>query len=128
LLNVRPVYQIPPEVEIGEGFTLKHQGFGVVVNRATVIGDHVTIYQGVTIGRRDAALVPLEDSPFEKIVIGDHAVIFAGAVVLGGPGVTRIGTGAVIGANAVVLGSVGDGEIWAGNPARRVGVRDGFAP
>jgi serine O-acetyltransferase len=120
-----PPYLIPPEVQIGRGLTLKHRGLGVVVNKRTVIGDHVTIYHGVTIGRKDA-LVPAEESDFEQIVIGDHAVLFPGAVVLGGAGVTRIGTGAVIGANAVVLGSVGDGEIWAGNPARRVGLRDGY--
>jgi serine O-acetyltransferase len=35
----------------------------------------------------------------------------------------RIGRGAIIGANSVVTCSVPDGEIWAGIPARKVGVR-----
>jgi len=53
-------------------------------------------------------------------VIGQYVVIFAGAVIC--PGVS-IGDGAVIGAGAVVTKDVPAWEIWAGNPAKQIGVR-----
>jgi acetyltransferase-like isoleucine patch superfamily enzyme len=55
------------------------------------------------------------------IVIGDHAWLGFGVVVLDG---VRIGNGAVIGANAVVTSNIPDGAIAAGNPARVVKMRD----
>jgi acetyltransferase-like isoleucine patch superfamily enzyme len=53
--------------------------------------------------------------------IGDNVFIGAEAVIL--PGVGEIGDSALIGIRAVVTGPVGPGEIWAGNPARKVGER-----
>lgn len=58
-----------------------------------------------------------------KTIIGEHVVIFAGAVVL--PGV-QIGDGAVIGAGAVVTRDIPKFAIAVGNPARVVKVRDSF--
>lgn len=55
-----------------------------------------------------------------KTVIGKYAILFAGAVIL--PGVT-IGDCAVIGAGAVVTRDVPAFEVWAGNPARKIGER-----
>jgi len=56
-----------------------------------------------------------------RIVVGDGAVLGAGAVVLARSGETvTIGAGAVVGANAVVTRSIGPGETWAGNPAHRL--------
>ena len=61
-----------------------------------------------------------EDAGERGIVLGDDVWLGAGVVVT--PGV-RIGDGAVIGANAVLTHTVPAGEIWAGVPARRIGVR-----
>jgi acetyltransferase-like isoleucine patch superfamily enzyme len=49
-----------------------------------------------------------------------YAVVFSNAIIL--PGI-RIGERCLIGAGAVVTKDVPDGEIWAGNPARKIGVR-----
>ena len=53
--------------------------------------------------------------------IGDHAYIGMRAIIL--PQVRRIGMGAIIGAGSVVTRDVPDMEVWAGNPARKVGER-----
>lgn len=55
------------------------------------------------------------------IVIGHDVWIGAGTLLL--PGCTQIGNGAVIGAGSVVTKDVGAYEIWAGNPAKRIGER-----
>jgi serine O-acetyltransferase len=92
--------------EIGGGLYLPHP-HGIVIG-ACRIGRGVTILQNVTLGAR---------RPGETAapVIGDGAVISAGAVVLGG---VVIGEGAVIGANAVVLTDVPSSATAVGNPAR----------
>jgi serine O-acetyltransferase len=41
-------------------------------------------------------------------------------------GVLHVGRGTVLGANAVLLDSTGEGETWAGLPARKVGQREGW--
>ena len=55
------------------------------------------------------------------MVIGKGAMICAGAKVLGSDGVLHVGYGAVVSANAVLTRNTGDGEIWAGVPAKLVG-------
>jgi serine O-acetyltransferase len=99
---------------------LPHKAPGLIVNGGTIIGDHVTLFQGVTIGRYDAGERSSAESDFGGVVIEDHMVIYPGAVIVGGPGLTTIGRGAVIGANSVVLRDVPAGEVWAGVPARRL--------
>lgn len=118
---------IPESVQIGDRFALCHGGVGTVIHPRTVIGDHVMIYHNVTIGRKDGH-IPFERSQMTSVVIGDHAMLFPGSVILAGPGRTTIGEGAVVGANSVVLRSVPAWEIWAGNPARKVGDRDRAEP
>lgn len=113
---------IPAEVTIGDGLVLQHRGMGTVIHPDTRIGKGVTIFHGVTVGRRDAH-VPRANSPMVDIVIGDGAILYPGACILGGPGTTTVGSGTIIAANAVLLASTGDDEVWAGNPARKVGVR-----
>ena len=111
---------LPPEVAVGPGVVFPHTGRGTVVHPQTVIGSNVTIFHGVTIGREDAH-VPAARSPFVGIEIGDGAVICAGAVVLGGAGVTRVGRGTIVAANAVLRRSTGEFEVWGGVPAKRIG-------
>ncbi len=67
-----------------------------------------TASQGAEAGRRG-------------INVGDDVWLGAGVVVT--PGLD-IGSGAIVGANAVVTQSIPGNEIWAGVPARRIGVRD----
>jgi serine O-acetyltransferase len=114
--------EIPRSVPVGEGFTLEHGGFGVVIHSRAVNGARVKIYPGVTIGRADIYL-PMEQSAFEGVKIEDHAILSPGSRILGKEGILRVGRGAVVGANAVLLESTPDWEIWAGIPARRVGAR-----
>lgn len=114
--------EVPRSVEIGEGVTLVHGAFGLVVHPNTRIGNRVKVYPGVTLGRADIQ-VPIEESAFESIDIGDDVILSPGAKVLGKQGVLRVGKGTVIGANAVLLESTGENEIWAGVPAKKIGQR-----
>jgi serine O-acetyltransferase len=115
--------EIPRSVEIGPGFDLVHGGFGVVIHPKTKIGRDVKIYPGVTLGRADIHL-PIEQSKFAGIEIGDGAILAAGAKVLCKEGVLRVGSRTVVGANAVLLDSTGENEMWAGMPAKKVGLRE----
>ena len=114
--------EVPLSVRIGRDFLLEHGGFGVVIHSKTVIGDRVKIYPGVTIGRADIYR-PMAESQFEGIRIEDDVILAPGAKVLGKRGVLRVGRGTVVGANAVLLESTGVDEIWAGAPAKRIGLR-----
>jgi serine O-acetyltransferase len=100
---------IPPQAEIGEGTLLGYGGIGVVIHKASRIGRHCLISQGVTIGGRSGQ----EGAP----VIGDYVRIGAGAKILGN---ITIGDFAVIGANAVVVKDVAPGAVVAGVPAREL--------
>lgn len=113
---------MPPEVVVGKDLQLIHRGIGCVFHPDTSIGDRVQIYHQVTIGRSDAHL-PHERIRPMLIEIGDDVVIYPGAKVLCRSGVLRIGNGTIIGANAVVTRSTGEREVWAGIPARCVGLR-----
>lgn len=117
--------EVPRSVKIGEGFILVHGGFGVVIHPNTTIGNNVKIYPGVTVGRADIHL-PVEQSKFEAIGIGDEAILSPGSKVLCKEGVLLVGRGTLLGANAVLLESTGDGEVWAGLPAKKVGMREGW--
>lgn len=116
--------EIPRPVKVGEQLELAHGGFGVVIHPQTVIGNHVKIYPGVTLGRADIYR-PASQSSFAGIVVEDDAILCPGAKILCKEGVLRVGRGSVIGANAVLLESTGENEIWAGVPARCVGTRNG---
>ncbi|MBX3047398.1 MAG: hypothetical protein KF698_10425 [Anaerolineales bacterium] len=117
--------EIPRAVQIGPGFDLVHGGVGVVIHPCSVIGANVKIYPGVTLGRADVHL-PASQSKFEGIHIGDEAILAPGSKVLCKDGVVKVGRGTVLGANAVLLQSTGEGETWAGLPAKRVGQREGW--
>ncbi len=115
--------ELPRSVKVGQGLELVHGGFGVVVHSATTIGARVKIYPGVTFGRADIYR-PMEQSRFQGIVVDDDSIICPGAKILCKEGILTVGKRSVIGANAVLLESTGENEIWAGMPARRVGIRD----
>jgi serine O-acetyltransferase len=88
-----------------------------------VIGDRVKLYPGVGLGRADIHR-RMSASKFEGIIIEDDVILAPGSKVLGKEGVLRVRRGTVVGANAVLLESTGENEIWAGIPARKVGMRD----
>ncbi|MPR36797.1 serine O-acetyltransferase EpsC [Salmonirosea aquatica] len=92
---------IHPNAVIGHSFFIDH-GTGVVIGETAHIGDHVMIYQGVTLGASHVAksLASVKRHP----TIEDRVVIYANATILGGN--TRIGEGSVIGGNAWVTHSV----------------------
>ena len=92
---------IHPGAKIGAHFCIDH-GTGVVIGETTVIGNHVKIYQGVTLG---ALSVDKSDAERKRHpTIEDNVVIYAGATILGGE--TVIGHDSVIGGNVWLTRSV----------------------
>lgn len=89
---------IHPGAEIGEFFAIDH-GTGVVIGSTCIIGNHVKIYQGVTLGAKSFELDehgnPVKGIPRHPIV-EDNVVIYAGATILGR---ITIGKNSVIGGN-----------------------------
>ncbi len=94
---------INPGATIGKYFFIDH-GTGIVIGETTVIGDHVKIYQGVTLGalttRGGQSLRGKKRHP----TIEDHVTIYAGASILGGG--TVIGRDSVIGSNVFITHSI----------------------
>lgn len=104
---------IHPGATIGEYFFIDH-GTGIVIGETTTIGDHVKLYQGVTLGARSFELDE-NGNPVKKIKrhpdIGNHVVIYANATILGGD--TVIGDRCVIGGNTWLTHSVPAGSTVA---------------
>jgi serine O-acetyltransferase len=92
---------IHPGANIGRSFFIDH-GTGVVIGATAVIGDHVKIYQGVTLGavQVDKSLANTKRHP----TIEDHCVIYANSTILGG--LTTVGKYSVIGGNTWLTQSV----------------------
>ena len=94
---------INPGATIGRYFFIDH-GTGIVVGETTVIGDHVKVYQGVTLGalttRGGQSLRGKRRHP----TIEDNVTIYAGASILGGS--TVIGRDSVIGSNVFITHSI----------------------
>ena len=97
---------IHPGASIGKHFFIDH-GTGIVIGETTVIGNHVKLYQGVTLGalstRGGQSLRGTRRHP----TLEDRVTIYSGASVLGGN--TVIGHDAVIGGNAFIAASVAPG-------------------
>ena len=100
--------EIHPAVKIGKNIFIDH-GMGVVIGETTIIGDNVSIYQGVTLG----------GTKWEKKkrhpTINDNVIIGAGAKVLGP---ISVGKNSKIGANSVVTRNVPSNTTVIGIPAR----------
>jgi len=94
---------IHPGASIGKYFFIDH-GTGVVIGETTTIGDHVKIYQGVTLG----ALSTREGQNLRGVkrhpTIEDDVTVYSGTSILGGN--TVIGKGATIGSNVFLTKSV----------------------
>ena len=104
--------EIHPAAQIGSEFFIDH-GAGVVIGETAVIGDRVTLYQGVTLG----------GTGFQRgkrhPTLGDNVTVGSGAKLLGP---IAVGDGAKVGANTVVVEDVPPGATVVGNPGHPVRV------
>lgn len=94
---------IHPGATIGKYFFIDH-GTGIVIGETTVIGEHVKIYQGVTLGGLSTSAGQGLKGVRRHPTIEDNVTIYSGASILGGE--TVIGAGSVIGGNAFIVTSV----------------------
>ncbi|HEX7278122.1 MAG TPA: serine O-acetyltransferase [Solirubrobacterales bacterium] len=102
--------EIHPAARIGNEFFIDH-GSGVVIGETAVIGNCVTLYQGVTLG----------GTGFQRgkrhPTLGDNVTVGSGAKLLGP---IAVGDGAKVGANTVVVEDVPPGATVVGNPGHPV--------
>jgi len=100
---------IHPEASIGEYFTIDH-GTGVVIGATCIIGNHVQLYQGVTLGAKSFPLDG-EGNPIKGIprhpIVEDNVVIYANATILGR---ITVGKDSVIGGNVWITQDVPPGS------------------
>src|SRR5512140_2475291 len=102
--------EIHPGATIGQSFFIDH-GMGVVIGETAEVGNHVTLYHGVTLG--GTSLHKVKRHP----TLQDHVVVGAGAKVLGA---ITIGANSRIGANAVVVRSTPPDSVVVGVPGQVV--------
>lgn len=100
--------EIHPGAKIGKGLFIDH-GIGVVIGETSVIGDNVTLFQGVTLGGTG------KEKGKRHPTLGNNVVVGAGAKILGN---IRIGDNVSVGANAVVLEEVPSNSTVVGVPGR----------
>ena len=102
--------EIHPGATIGKGLFIDH-GNGVIIGETTIIGDNVTLYQGVTLGGTG------KEQGKRHPTIGNNVMISAGAKVLGS---FTVGENSKIGAGSVVLSEVPPNCTVVGVPGRVV--------
>ena len=98
---------IHPGANIGEYFFIDH-GTGIVIGETTIIGHHVKIYQGVTLGALSLKNGRGLENEKRHPTVCDNVTIYANASIFGGK--TVIGSNVIIGANCIVLKSVKENE------------------
>ncbi len=102
--------EIHPGATIGKGFFIDH-GSGVIIGETSIIGDNVTLYQGVTLGGTG------KEQGKRHPTLEDNVLVGAGAKVLGS---LTIGKNSKIGAGSVVLHDVPPNCTVVGVPGRVV--------
>ncbi len=107
--------EIHPGAQIGDGLFIDH-GTGVVIGETAVVGNNVTIFQGVTLGGTG------KQKGKRHPTVGSNVVVSTGAKVLGN---ITIGDNARIGAGSVVLRDVPPNTTVVGIPGKIV-IRDGI--
>ena len=110
--------EIHPGAVIGKGFFIDH-GSGVIIGETTIIGDNVTLYQGVTLGGTG------KEQGKRHPTVGNNVMISTGAKVLGS---FKIGDNSKIGAGSVVLEEVPPNSTVVGVPGRVVKRNDRLLP
>ena len=111
---------IHPGAEIGERFFIDH-GTGVVIGETCVIGNHVKLYQGVTLGALSLPRTEranLERQRKRHPTIEDLVIIYSGVTILGGD--TVIGKGSIIGGNVWLVKSVPPGSKISYDPGNNI--------
>lgn len=106
---------IHPGAKIGKNFFIDH-GTGIVIGETCIIGDNVTLYQGITLGTYSFKKNKTEYFQLKKKrhpTIEDNVTIYANATILGGD--TVIGENSVIGSNAWVASSIQANSIVKAN-------------
>lgn len=98
---------LPYNCDFNDSLILRHPS-SIVIGDGVRLGNNVTIFQNVTIGRSDTYV-----ANYPKI--GDNVIIYAGAVIVGD---VEIGANCIIGANSVVTKSIPDNSIAVGAPAK----------
>ena len=98
--------EIHPGAQIGRRLFIDH-GMGVVIGETTIIGDDVTLYQGVTLGGTG------KEHGKRHPTIGDSVVIGGGAKILGN---ITVGNNCRVGAGSVVLRDIPDDSTVVGVP------------
>jgi serine O-acetyltransferase len=93
---------IHPGCIIGEYFFIDH-GTGIVIGETTIIGNYVSIYQGVTLGAKSLKEGSLLKGIKRHPTIEDNVVIYANATILGGS--TVIKENSIIPGNAFIINS-----------------------
>ena len=94
---------IHPGAQIGEYFFIDH-GTGIVIGETTIIGEHVKIYQGVTLGALSTKGGQSLRGKKRHPTVEDNVTIYSGASIFGGD--TIIGKNSVLGSNVFVTESV----------------------
>ncbi|MFV0343544.1 MAG: serine O-acetyltransferase EpsC [Anaerocolumna sp.] len=102
--------EIHPGATIGKGLFIDH-GHGVVIGETSIVGDNVTLYQGVTLGGTG------KESGKRHPTIGNNVMVSAGAKILGS---FTVGENSKIGAGSVVLSEVPPNSTVVGVPGRIV--------
>lgn len=102
--------EIHPGAQIGRRFFIDH-GMGVVIGETTIIGDDVTLYQGVTLGGTG------KETGKRHPTLGNNVVVGVGASVLGA---ITVGDNSKVGGGAVVIEDVPPNATAVGIPARVV--------
>jgi serine O-acetyltransferase len=110
--------EIHPGAQIGKGFFIDH-GSGVIIGETAIVGDNVTLYQGVTLGGTG------KETGKRHPTICDNVMISAGAKILGS---FTIGENSKIGAGSVVLEEVPPNCTVVGIPGRIVKRNDRSVP
>lgn len=102
--------EIHPKTIIGKNCFIDH-GFGVVIGETAVIGNNVTIYQGVTLGGRSNEKIKRHPTIKDEVIIG------AGAKILGP---ITVGEGAKIGPGAIIIKDLETGKVMIAETAKEV--------
>jgi serine O-acetyltransferase len=102
--------EIHPGATIGKGLFIDH-GHGVVIGETAIVGDNVTLYQGVTLGGTG------KEQGKRHPTIGNNVMISAGSKVIGS---FTVGENSKIGAGSVVLSEVPPNSTVVGVPGRVV--------
>ncbi|MCR5527529.1 MAG: serine O-acetyltransferase [Lachnospiraceae bacterium] len=110
--------EIHPGARIGKGFFIDH-GAGVIIGETTIIGNNVTLFQGVTLGGTGKEVGKRHPT------IEDNVMISTGAKVLGS---FTVGENSKIGAGSVVLNEVPPNCTVVGVPGKIVKRKDAKIP